>query len=72
MIVSGLLFGALHVITQITSLYDYLYIIPYSALGIAFAITNYKTNNVFPSIFTHMIHNGVITLMSILGTGMIL
>ena len=34
---SGIVFGALHVIGAIESPYDFLYIIPYSALGIAFA-----------------------------------
>lgn len=71
-LISGILFGSLHVITQITSWYDYLYLIPYSSLGIAFAAINYKTNNIYPSILTHMIHNGAITLISIFGTGMIL
>ena len=69
---SGLLFGSLHVITNITSLYDYLYIIPYSALGLAFAKINYETDNVFPCVLVHMIHNGALTMFSILGAGMLL
>ena len=69
---SGLLFGSLHVISQITSLYDYLYLIPYSSLGIAFAYTNYKTNNIFPSIFVHTLHNATLTIFQILGIGMII
>lgn len=69
---SGILFGALHVISSVTSFYDYLYIIPYSALGIAFACINHKTNNIYPSIFVHLLHNGVLTILSIIGTGMII
>lgn len=71
-LVSGFVFGALHVITSVTSLYDYLYIIPYSALGIAFAKIYVDTDNIFGSIFVHFLHNGILTLLSILGTGMIL
>lgn len=69
---SGIVFGALHVISNITSFYDYLYLIPYSALGISFAYMNYETKNTFSSIFVHMLHNGVLTLISIIGTGMVI
>lgn len=71
-LISGLVFGSLHVISSVTTLYDYLYIIPYSALGIAFATIYYKTDNIFSSIFVHMLHNGVLTIMSIISTGMML
>lgn len=71
-LLSGIIFGALHVISSVTSLYDYLYIIPYSSLGIAFAALYYKTDNIFTSIFVHMLHNGILTILSIVGTGMIL
>lgn len=55
--VSGFVFGALHVVNSITSLYGLFYIIPYSSLGIAFAYTYYKTDNIFASIFAHFLHN---------------
>ena len=71
-LMSGIVFGSLHVISAVTTLYDYLYIIPYSALGIAFAYLYYKTNNIFSSIFVHMLHNGILTVLSIIGTGMII
>ncbi len=70
--ISGLVFGSLHVISQITSWYDFLYIIPYGALGVAFASICYKTDNIFSSIFVHMLHNGILTIMSIIGMGMML
>ena len=63
-IVSGLIFGYLHV-SGSESLYDFLYIIPYGALGSAFAYVLAKTDNVYTTILTHMIHNGILTLISI-------
>jgi len=61
---SGLIFGYLHV-TGGNNLYDFLYIIPYSALGSAFAYILTKTDNIYTTILMHMIHNGVLTLISI-------
>lgn len=56
-IASGLIFASLHVIGSVTSSLDYLYIIPYSALGLAFSSLYYKTDNIFSSISMHMLHN---------------
>ena len=64
-LVSGIVLGAMHVVFNITSVYDYLYIIPYSALGISFAYMDMKSDNIFPSIIIHTIHNGVLTLLQI-------
>ena len=55
-IYSGLLFGGLHLLTS-SSLIELLYIIPYSALGMAFAKSFYESDNIFASITTHMLHN---------------
>lgn len=65
-ILSFLIFGGVHVIGGATTLTDYLYIIPYGALGGAFALAYYKTDTVFTSMFLHMFHNTVLTLLSIL------
>ncbi len=62
---SGLVFGAVHLIGNITSWVDILFIIPYSSLGLAFAASYYKTNTVFTSIAMHMFHNTILTLLSI-------
>ena len=70
--ISGITFGALHVIGSISSLYDLLYIIPYSSLGIAFAIIYYKTDNICSSIFAHMLHNTLLVLINIFYAGVIL
>ena len=71
-LISGLIFGALHVVTDITSIYDYLFLIPYCALGISFSYINYETKNIFSTILVHTLHNGILTMFSIIGTGMIL
>lgn len=59
-IISGLVFGSLHVITSYTSLIDLLYIIPYSAPGIAFAYMLKKYDNIFVSMGFHFMHNGIL------------
>lgn len=64
-IVSGLIFGSFHIIGIGTSLYSWLYIIPYAALGMAFAYMMVKTNNILTSICLHAFHN-FITVLTIL------
>lgn len=64
-LISGIVFGYLHV-SSAESLAQFLYIIPYSSLGICFAISYSKTNTVFTSISMHMMHNIILTLFSIL------
>lgn len=65
-LVSGFTFGALHVLSSFTTLYSLLYIIPYSSLGLAFAAILCRTKNIFACISMHALHNGIITIMSIL------
>lgn len=60
---SGFVFAALHVITSVTSPLDYLYIIPYLSLGLAFSSLYYKTDNIFSSICMHSLHNTVAILL---------
>ena len=70
---SGLVFGALHVVLSLNSLWDLFYIIPYSSLGIAFAATYSKTNNIYTTMFMHLFHNTILTILSIVaGVGVIL
>lgn len=64
-VLSFLLFGSVHVVGSATTLTDYLYIIPYGALGGAFAVAYYKTDTVFTSMSLHMFHNLLLTLISI-------
>jgi len=70
-LVSGFIFGGLHVIFSYESLIDFVYVIPYSLLGMAFAYMVDKTDNILSSIMMHFIHNTAIIGFSIL-VGMIL
>lgn len=66
-IISGLVFGALHVIGyNLKSPLEILYILPYGILGASFAYMDYELESVFPSISMHMLHNLALTLVSIL------
>ncbi len=65
-ILSGLIFGLLHVYGSYSSIVDFLYIIPYGALGSAFALAYYETKTIFSTISMHMIHNIVLVSLSIL------
>lgn len=65
-ILSAIVFGALHVVTSMTSPIELLYIIPYGALGAAFAYMYQKTDTIFTSIAMHMFHNTALILLSIL------
>lgn len=65
MILSFILFGGAHIISNISSLVDLMFIIPYGALGAAFALAYYKTDSVFTPIAMHMFHNTTLVLFSI-------
>lgn len=64
---SGIIFGAMHVITSATTLVEYLYMIPYACLGLSFAYMDQKEDNIFPSIMMHILHNTILIILSILG-----
>lgn len=59
-LISGLVFGGLHIIGTIETWYDLLYLIPYSSLGIVFAYILYKTDNIFVTMGLHFMHNGIL------------
>lgn len=66
-IISGLVFGGMHVFTgDDISMVDLLYLIPYSAPGMAFAYMLYKTDNIFVSMGFHMLHNGIMVALQFL------
>ena len=64
---SFLLFGFAHVIGNANTWTDYLYVIPYGSLGAAFALAYYKTDTIFAPMSMHMIHNLILTIISIIG-----
>lgn len=59
-LISGFVFGGLHIIGNVNSFVDFLYIIPYSSLGLVFAYILTKTNNIFVTIGLHLMHNGIL------------
>lgn len=71
-LLSGIIFGSLHVITSLSSVLDLLYLIPYCSLGIAFGFICYDTDNIWPSIFIHILHNSGTAFINFLLAGVIL
>lgn len=69
--ISGFIFAALHILGQTTSTLDYIYIIPYLSLGIAFSSLYAKTDNLFSSISMHMLHNTVTIILYFMAGGLI-
>ena len=55
--ISGFIFALMHILGQATSLIDYIYLIPYMSLGIAFSSLYSKTDNIFSTIMMHCLHN---------------
>lgn len=70
-LVSGLLFGYLHIASYINTPLDLIHIIPYSSLGIVFALLYYKTDNIFSTITVHAMHNLLSVLVYILLGGLL-
>ena len=62
---SFLLFGLAHVVGNINSILDYLYIIPYGALGGVFALAYRDTDSIITSMIMHMFHNSFTILLLI-------
>lgn len=70
-LLSGIIFGGMHVISSISAPFDLLYLIPYSALGIAFAALYYKTDNIFSTITIHSFHNLLSFALYLIGNNLI-
>lgn len=66
--ISGIIFALLHLITSLNNPIMLLYIIPYSAVGIAFGYTYKRNNNIYSSICIHSLHN-IITLLQLILLG---
>ena len=62
MIISGLIFGVIHVMSS-TNYLELLLIIPYGSLGFMFAKTLNETDNVYATIIMHAIHNAILTII---------
>ena len=66
-IVSGLIFGGLHVLTSLSNPLGFLYLIPYCTLGCIFAHLYQKTDNIFSTITAHSFHNTIALLVYLRG-----
>lgn len=66
-IISGLSFGLLHVLGSYNNALDFLYVIPYGAMGCCFAYLFSKSNNITLPIIIHMLHNTILVAVQILG-----
>ena len=64
-LLSGLIFGSMHLLSA-SSIVELVFLIPYSALGCAFAYMYSKTDNIFVPMSFHMMHNTIIVLNYIL------
>jgi len=69
-LISGLIFGGLHIISYITNWNDLIYLIPYGSLGIAFALLYHKTDNIFSTITMHAMHNFLAVIVYLLGASL--
>lgn len=66
-IISGLVFGGLHLISGIDSLSLLpLYLVAYCSFGFIFAYMFVKTNNIFVSMGFHLMHNGILMSLQFL------
>ncbi|MDD4831458.1 MAG: type II CAAX endopeptidase family protein [Bacilli bacterium] len=66
MVMSGLIFGLAHVINSFKDVTDFLFILPYGALGFVFAYIYDKTKTIFAPISFHLIHNLIMVTLSML------
>ncbi len=65
-VISGFLFGALHMIDKFTSFYDLLYIFQYATLGICLAKAFVDSKNIFVPISMHFIQNFIAAILVLL------
>lgn len=70
-IMSGFVFGSMHVIGSFSNLQDLIYIIPYSIPGFVFAYTLVKSKNIFVPISLHFFHNFIMMSLQVIITFLI-
>lgn len=65
-LISGFVFGGLHVIGNVETSLDWLYLIPYCSLGFIFAMLYNRTDNIFSTITAHSFHNTLALILYLL------
>ena len=68
---SGFIFSILHIIGQTSSYLDYVFLVPYMSLGLAFSSLYSKTDNIFSSISMHCLHNTFTIILYFMAGGII-
>lgn len=69
-IISGILFGLVHNLTDLSN-GQILYMIPYGTFGVIFAYMYVKTNSIFVPMTFHFIHNTILVFISLASMGVI-
>jgi len=65
-LVSGLIFGLLHVVGISNGIAEMLYFIPYGILGGTFAYMYVKTDNIWVPIIVHIVHNTLLVAIQLI------
>lgn len=63
---SGFIFGLFHLVGSVSTMYDLLFILPYSLPGMVFAYLLWDSDNIFVPISMHLLHNGILMSLQFL------
>lgn len=66
-IISGIIFGLIHITGDSNNINDFLMSIPYMIMGFDLAYIYYKSNNIFTTISIHSFHNFALLLIQFIG-----
>lgn len=66
-IISGIVFGIVHISVSDSQINDLLMIIPYIIMGIDLAYIYYKSKNIFTTITIHAFHNLILLIIQFIG-----
>ena len=66
-LISGIMFGLIHISISGNTTNDLLMAIPYIIMGIDFSYIYYKSNNIFTTITLHSVHNLILLIIQFIG-----
>lgn len=66
-LISGIMFGLVHIAGDTIGINEYLLSIPYILMGICLAYIYYKSDNIFTTITIHMMHNLILLIIQFVG-----
>lgn len=66
-LISGGIFGLIHITGDTNGLNEYLLSIPYILMGIDLSYIYYKSNNIFTTIIIHSMHNFILLIFQFIG-----